>query len=278
VAAWLGDLARDPDRRALWLRSGLTLMIVVAVSGGGIWGLQRLEENVILARGLDQPPAVHVDAPPELKPALNAALERVADTSWSNPNLCEQIGDALSSSGWVRRVESVRRLGDGSVSVQCGYRQPVALVQTASGCYLVDSDDIRLPGHYACDNAFIIVQGVRSAPPEAGEAWSAADMQAGRRIAELLATEPFGEQIIAVRVHNYSGREDQAAPHIVLATDRAGGTIYWGSAIGQEVEENSAAQKIELLRANYREFGRVDAYRAAIDVSILPDRVVIPAS
>ena len=56
----------------------------------------------------------------------------------------------------------------------------------------------------------------------------------------------------------------------------AGGRIIWGSAPGAEIEENTVAEKLELLRSNYRRFGRADAGRGVIDVSVHPDRIITP--
>jgi hypothetical protein len=43
------------------------------------------------------------------------------------------------------------------------------------------------------------------------------------------------------------------------------------------VEENTVAQKLNLLRGNYQRFGRVDGDRMLLDVSVHPDRVIAPA-
>jgi len=61
-----------------------------------------------------------------------------------------------------------------------------------------------------------------------------------------------------------------------LTTDQNGGTIIWGSAPGQELEENTAAQKLAILRSNYARSGRLDSQYRVIDVSVFPDRFIVP--
>ena len=107
--------------------------------------------------------------------------------------------------------------------------------------------------------------------------WNAPDLRGGLAIADLIADEEFADQIRAVRVHNYGGREDARRGHLELATDQVGGRIIWGSAPGEEVEENTAEQKLAILRRNYELFGRADAGRAVIEVSTFPDRFTTPA-
>jgi hypothetical protein len=123
----------------------------------------------------------------------------------------------------------------------------------------------------------IVIQGVTSPPPGPGEVWDAPDLSAAGAVVDLLQDELFAGQITAVLAHNYGGRENSREAHLSLATDRPGGQIAWGSPPGEELAENSAAQKLAILRDNFRRFGRVDANRQIIDISIHPDRFTTPA-
>jgi hypothetical protein len=120
------------------------------------------------------------------------------------------------------------------------------------------------------------VQGVGRPPPESGARWQGKDLQAALAVLTALRQEPFGSQITGVLVENFGGRVDPMRSHIELATDRAGGRVRWGSAPGQEIEENSVEQKLAILRANFRDTGRADAHHPVIDVSTFPDRFTIP--
>ncbi len=101
------------------------------------------------------------------------------------------------------------------------------------------------------------------------------DLRAGLDLIELVSRREYGAQIVVVVVDNAQGRVDPRMPHLELATDRPGGRIRWGSAPGREIEENSVAQKLWILDANFRMTGRIDADHLVIDVSTLPDRFLV---
>ena len=251
---------------------------VMAVVAGSAFGLHRLERHV-LARDSFRPPPVleFVGAPDGIRADLLVALEPVRQTAWSDTKLCRWIGELLEADPWVRRVRAVRKYGDGRIEIRCDYRRPAVMIPSDGLLYLVSQDQVRLPGTYMYEPGLLLVEGIASAPPPAGEVWAAPELNAAIRLADRLAGEPFCEQITGVLVHNYGGRIDSEEAHIRLATDRAGGTIIWGSAPGEELEENSVAEKIAILRENYRRFGRVDANRRMIDISIHPNRFTTPA-
>ena len=150
------------------------------------------------------------------------------------------------------------------------------MVQSRDGFVLIDDEGVRLPGRYPYSSSFALIQGVAGRPPAPGQRWETGDVAAGLSLWKLLSAEPFAEQITAVLVHNYGGRQRAEAAHIELATDQAGGRVIWGSAPGEEIEENSAAQKLAILRHNHRLHGRIDAGRPVIDISTFPDRFTTP--
>lgn len=272
---WL-SVAADTRRRLLG-RTVIGLVIVVVLVGMMV-GLHRLER---VARQHDRflrPADLHLlNAPPGIQTDLLTALEPVRETAWGDPNLCRDIGVILENNPWVARVRSVRKHGTGRVDIDCRYREPVALVRGNQGLHLVTRDAIRLPGQYAYDPSLLVIEGVAVAPPPAGRVWEAPALRAGLAVADRLDGEPFAAQITGVLVDNYGGRIDKEAAHIRLATDRPGGTIIWGSAPGEELEETTASEKIAILRENFRRYGRVDAQRQTIDISIHPQRFMTPA-
>ena len=250
---------------------------LVAVVGAGI-GLLRLERHVLARDSFRQPPALQlVDVPEGIQSELLSALDPVRDTPWIEAPLCREIADILQANPWVKEVGAVRKYGTGRIEIRCEYRRPIAMIQHNGLLYLVSQDHVRLPGTYARAPGLILVEGVGTSPPAPGKVWAAPDLKAAIALAERLRNEPFADQITGVLVDNYGGRVSPEEAHIRLATDRAGTTILWGSAPGEELEENSVAEKIAILRENFRRFGRVDANRRTIDISVHPDRFTTPA-
>ena len=134
-----------------------------------------------------------------------------------------------------------------------------------------------LPGTYTFHRTWKLIQGVRETAPLPGARWGGADVAAGIAVLDRILREPFADQITGVMVDNFGGRVDPNASHIVLATDRAGGRIHWGSAPGSELVENTVEQKLAILRANFRDTGRADADHPGIDISTFADRFVVLA-
>jgi len=264
------------------LRVGaVTLATGALLVGGGI-GWQRLDAHVqqeVTSR-VERPALLLVDLPPAVQRLaegeLRAQLLPLLEVLWTEESLCPNLAERLSALGWVSKVRYVRRGGDGVVRVSCDYRVPVVMVQQGAEFLLVDATGTRVPGTYTYDPAWPLVQGVAARAPQPGERWEGDDLQAALSLWHLLSSEPFTAQITAVLVENYGGRRNRHGPHLELATDRAGGRIRWGSAPGREVEENTPAQKLALLRENHRRSGRADAGHAVIDISTFPDRFAVP--
>lgn len=262
----------------VWTRWGwrcARVCVVVALAIGAGYGLLELEKRVRQSPGQQAPPRLElVDIPPDIEPDVRAALEPFGQLPWSEPTLCEEIAAVMRDVGWVHEVKSVRRYPDRRIEVTCDYRRPVAMVRDGESFYLIDEHAVRLPGRYVNDSTLPLIQGVASAAPTPGATWPGDDVLAGLAVSQIVAKESFADQIAAVLVSNYGGREDPRAAHLQLATDRAGGRIIWGSAPGEEIEENTVEAKLRLLRSNFRRFGRVDAGREVIDISVHPDRVI----
>jgi len=246
------------------------------------YGFSRLDDHV-RDMMLQQHPSAEVtfvDLPEDLAAlALQDLRATVADMQsmrWTDDELCRRTAQRLQAVGWIERVNFVRRSGDAIIQVSADYRYPAAMVQQNTEFLMVDRQGVRLPGSYHYDSTWRLIQGVVSPPPPPGAVWPGEDIQAGLAVLSRIVSEPFAHQIAAVIVENFGGRLDRFGSHIELATDRSGGRIAWGSAVGYEVEENSVEQKVALLRANYRDTGRVDADHAVIDVSTFPDRISIP--
>lgn len=258
----------------LWKAAVFTVLL-----GAGAYGMNRLEtrldrENLTPKK----PTVVFVDMPTSLSTLAGGELHDVASSAlasaerWTDRDVCRKVAESLMSTGWVSAVRHVRRNSDAVFEVSCRYRQPVAMVPSGSDYLLVDANAVRLPGRYRYESEWKLIQGVRAPAPEPGLEWHGDDIRAGLRLLHTVAPQAFSPQISAVVVENYKGRVDPRRSHLELATDRAGGRVRWGSALDQEIEENSWQRKLAILAENYRTTGRVDADYLVIDVSTFPDR------
>ncbi|HUU81938.1 MAG TPA: hypothetical protein VM243_00415 [Phycisphaerae bacterium] len=267
----------DPQKKRRALRVAAAVIAFGAVAVGAAAGLRQLDRQVHALPHFGGPPDIVLqDVPEGLDPIIRQALTPVLDADWSEPALCDRIGRQLEANAWVRKVDSVRRLPTGRIAIHCVYRTPMALVQTGGEFILIDQQAVRLPGSYPYHASWPLIQGVAGVPPPAGRTWEAPDLSAAVAVLDRLAAEPFADQLTAVLVHNFHGRIDAREAHIELATDRAGGRIIWGSAPGEEVAENTADQKLAILRRNHELYGRIDAGRQVIDVTMFPDRFTTP--
>ncbi|MBI1825401.1 MAG: hypothetical protein HY287_05560 [Planctomycetes bacterium] len=206
---------------------------------------------------------------------LQDAVGDLRTRRWTDADLCEVMANRLTQSSWVKSIRAVRRTGDGRFEISAIYRSPVAAIQRGEEFFLVDAEGVRLPGVYTFNASWKVLRGVASVPPTAGKIWDGGDLQAGLKLLRILATESFFDQITGILVDNFGGRSDPRGSHIELLTDRHGGRIRWGSAPGRELEENSIAQKLALLRQNFVSTGRADADRLVIDVATYPDRFIV---
>ena len=264
------------------LLSTLALTFAVATIGGAWWGISRLEAKVrdFVLRAQPEATFHFVDVPDQILGLagneLHGAVEVLRSRPWTEADLCKTLATRLAGSGWIKKVNFVRRSGEGRIDVSAEYRVPVALVQQKDLFFLVDAEAVRLPGIYGREEHWKLVSGVGGDAPRAGEAWPEDDLKVALRLLALVDRETFENQITGVAVDNVRGRRDPRASHVELVTARAAGRIRWGSSPGAEVEENRLEQKLAILRENFRRTGRADAGYPVIDVSTFPDRFTVP--
>jgi hypothetical protein len=276
---WIPEIDWSLVQRAGRAGTWFVMPLVLLACGG--WGLTKLEQHV--ERELvDSADArlVFTNLPDTLGDQIRTDLEfAIADLSlnnWMGKDVCESLARRIGEVAWVASVRHVRRVQGGRIEITCNYRTPFAMTRDGTHFYLVGADGVRLPGVYGYDAAWPHVIGSRGPAPEPGGTWPTGDLKAGLDLVSLLARESFRHQVTAVLVENYRGRVDSRLSHLELATDRNGGRVLWGSEIGREIEENSASEKLAILRTNFHQTGRLDANHPAIDVTTHPDRYAVP--
>jgi hypothetical protein len=116
------------------------------------------------------------------------------------------------------------------------------------------------------------IVGVDSPLPEVGQPFTGDDALAGIKLACLLFDQDFSSRISGIDVVNFRGRRDKRDNHIKLRT-REGATIAWGSAIGEEIEEPSAKDKLRTIAAYFKK----GSPQAQVDISVYRNGWIQPA-
>ena len=217
--------------------------------------------------------AQHVDladAPPWMGKMLRDDLRHlIAGQIDHNPldthNL-ERAAFVLGDSPWVSHVDRIQRTGHDQVKVYAQYRQPVATVQGTDGYHLVDDQGVRLPGlylkHQLPQLGLPLVEGVSLQPARIGEVWPGEDLQAGLSLVNVLATQPYRDQ---VRTIDVAKRDTRGRILLVMHTQT--GMVRWGLPPGQEQSiEPAAAIKAKWLGDVDRQRGAIDAGGKIVDV------------
>jgi hypothetical protein len=256
----------DPQRTLLGLKVLLAVTLASSAIAGWYFGERALAEYVTATQsdpvGVDD--VILRDPPAWMSPEVQMRVRTVvAEQVSMDPLDGEGLRKAtreLSKEPWVAGVERVRRRAGGKVEVTADYRQPMAIVRALDGYHLVDSEGYRLPGLYYRDQVsrlgLPVLVGVAAAPPgEAGRLWQGQDLQAGLRLIQTLAGEPYFSQIQSFDV---SARDNRDRIRLALHTTR--GTVFWGLPPGEErTVETSSGTKIARLRELNQRFGTIDA-------------------
>lgn len=249
-------------RTGLAILTSLTpLLCLILVLAGAVWMLEEVKAYVFSLPEYNPPVRVDLTYPPgsewveqeQWLPLIRASINVPDGVRLMEDGLLQRIGTQIAESGWVREVGRVTRGMDGSVQVSCLYRRPIAMMLTNQGQYIaIDREGVRLPEVYDrvdSKSGWMRIIGVQSALPDVGEPFDAAceDAVAAVRLAVLLFDqEETAARINGIDVSNFRGRLDKWQTHIKLWT-RDGRMAKWGSAIGEEIEEPDAADKLRNL-------------------------------
>lgn len=199
------------------------------------------------------------------------------DKAWVEGELLTNVAEQMAQSGWVSNVRRAWKERDGTIRLACDFRRPIAMVQTVDGSYIpVDKYGIRLPEKYdrvSSDLGWMRIIGVEASIPKIGESFvdSESDAMAAVRVATLIfERQEISPWISSVDVTNFKGRRNKRENHIKLWT-HDGKRIDWGSAIGEEVEEASAEEKLQSISLLLK----TGTLQARADVSIYPASVLV---
>ena len=208
-----------------------------------------------------------------------------------NQQLLIDTAKSLESNPWIQRVNQVRRVFDeapgDTLTIDCDYRAPAALVKWGQFYWLVDARGVKLPEQY--DAALLpkilvgadgktmlrIIDGVSHGPPESGRTWTGDDLSAGLEMARVLSAVDWADQIRDIDVTNFAGRRDERLAQIVLVT-RFGTQLRWGRAPSAKDAfiEVPTPQKLASIEDIYQRTKRVDNGQPWIDLRF--DRVTCP--
>lgn len=282
-----GRRSNEPagPRTAAAFRPLLPLVVMAALIAGAVWGLERIKAFVYASPAY-RPAAVRMVLadPPDWvvrEKWADRILSAVAvprPETWMDERLTRQVADQLAASGWVKSVSRVVKRMDGTIEIAADYRRPIAMLMTEQGYVPVDRDGCRLPevyDHVDANSGWIRIRGVTAPPPKVSAAFDpkiAPDAVAAVRLAALIFDQGWeiSSRISAIDVTNFRGRADNRDCHIKLWTPE-GTLIKWGSAIGEEIEENTLAEKLAQIAVMLKRGGP----QAQVDVSTLPDRSIV---
>lgn len=168
---------------------------------------------------------------------------------------------------WVKRVLPAGVVNDyqGTLSIRCEFRKPLATVSSGDFLVRVDQDAMVLPGKLLPSGLpvgkYKSILGVNSQPPEPGQIWDAPDLLAAVELLKLIGDQPFDQEIIAVNVSNFNGRQNASKSHIVMLTDQHT-VLNWGRAIGTEGHiEVDHHQKLQHLQGLFIQQGSLNKLR-----------------
>ncbi len=267
------------------LRPLAPLLGMAAVVAAAVCGLERVKARVYDSSAY-RPAAIKLALthPPDWvvrerwQDRILASIAAPDAARWMDEGLTRRVADELAASGWVKSVNRVAKRMDGTIEIAADFRRPIAMLMTDEGYVPLDAEGYRLPEVYdrvEANSGWIRIRGVTAPVPKVNarfEEETAPDAVAAVRLASLIFGQGWeiSSRISAIDVGNFRGRQDRRECHIKLWTPD-GTLIKWGSAIGEEIEENSAVEKLAQIAVMLKRGGP----QAQVDVSTLPSRSIV---
>ena len=269
-------------------KTALVALATVVVGGAAMYGLGLLRGHVREAptHQVSAASLRLVKGPAWMTPAILAELdvglldpEFPQQFSLLDDGVLRRIAAAYETCVWVERVERIVKHDprvDASrppLEIYLKFHRPAAFVESRGGFCLVDSGGVRLPGVYREPRLggveLLVISGVTSGPPNVGQVWSDARLDAGVRVAEAVGPKRRLFHLASVDVSNVGGRSDPRETEIALFTDN-GTRIKWGKAPTRDaalLQEKTPDEKVAYLDFVYKHLnGQVDGVLAYIDI------------
>ncbi len=180
-----------------------------------------------------------------------------------------RVGQALVRTGWLERVEEIRRTDDGAVRVRGAWRIPLAVVRSGGVDHLVAGGGELLPVTYVPGTSgFRVILNAPGGPPGSpsrpayGAPWGDdGAVLAGLDVLKLLAARPWWGQVAGVDVGEY------AKTHRLAVVTRWDTRISWGGGPRDHIPgEQSPEAKLARLDELARVFGRIDAACREVEI------------
>jgi hypothetical protein len=272
---------RRPGRSAVLSLLALTGLVALAVTG-----LERLKGHVETLPQYNPTPRLQLMDTPDWvdreqwRPQILASIRLPEQPDWLGGGVVREVGEQLASSGWVSKVKRVLPEVDGTIRIWCDYRRPIAMIRIKSDdkdgyTYVaIDKDGVRLPQVYreVEEAGWMQIVGVEiQEPPPPGQVFPGEDAAAAVRLAELIFRQDFAHRISVIDVTNFRGRKSKRQDHIFLLARGRHEPLIWGSAIGEEFDENHWQDKIRLISLQLKN----GSPHVQANVSCFPDRVIL---
>jgi hypothetical protein len=188
-------------------------------------------------------------------PLSNEALSRVAR--------------ALGASGWFHGEPGVRRELGGRVVVEGTWRIPAAVVRVGGRDRVIDWSARPMPPEYAPGRSGLwVIEGVAEGPVRDAsgqidftQAWPGEDVAGAVELLMLAGRQRWAGQVAGVEVATYTDTK-----RLALMT-REGTRVVWGGRPSRPLMgESTTAAKLDKVNMLFRDFGRIDAGKPAVEV------------
>ena len=205
------------------------------------------------------------------KEIMNLALVQLGETPavFSSDPL-ESVGMAMEESGWFVGRPRVSRVGENTIRIDGTWRTPAAVVRANSKDLLVAWDGRMMPPTYELNaSGLCVILPVTTPHPmkndgsvDFGSVWVGDDLHAALELLRVLTAQPWSGQVAGIDVTDYVHTQQLA---IITRNETR---IIWGGKPSKPLlGETSTQSKIDRIAEINRRFSRIDAKRAAIDIS-----------
>lgn len=251
-----------------WCVLGLALLAIVFI------GIPELESRRSLHMADREARMTLIDAPewftaaPELIDDMEARLTQDAGVDPFDRESLRKAHRTLLEGGWFDTLERIDRHADGTLMVHGTLATPSAVIRWREMDHLVDDKGRLLDWKFEMGTAspsLPLITGTSTAPPrladgrpDHGALWAnSEDLDAGLRLAQLIKTRPWGNEIRNIDVSDYPSDRN------LWLECHSGPRILWGHAPGTrgatEITSEEKLRMIDSVHATYGPFKQLDS-------------------